>query len=74
MLQKGIPDISEKMLTTQLKEMEQTKLITRTVLCEKPLKVQYNISEEYKQLKLIINSLCDFSKEYGVQNQIIIND
>ena len=74
LLQKGIPDISEKMLTTQLKEMEQTKLITRTVLCEKPIKVQYNISEEYNQLKLIINSLCDFSKEYGVQNQIIIND
>jgi len=74
LLQKGIPDISEKMLTTQLRELEKTGLINRTVVCEKPLNVQYDISEEYNQLKLIVDSMCDFSKEYGRKNNIIVND
>jgi DNA-binding HxlR family transcriptional regulator len=74
LLQKGIPDISEKMLTTQLKEMEETGLICRTIICEKPLNVQYALSEKYTQLKLIIDSLCDFSKEYGEMNNIIVHD
>lgn len=74
LLQKGIPDISEKMLTTQLKEMEVTGLICRTVICEKPLNVQYSVSEEYNQLNLVVDSLCDFSKLYGKNKDIIVNE
>lgn len=74
LLQKGIPDITEKMLTTQLKEMEETGLICRKVICEKPLNVQYSLSEKHYQLKLIIDSLCDFSKAYGELNNIIVHD
>jgi DNA-binding HxlR family transcriptional regulator len=74
LLQKGIPDISEKMLTTQLKEMEETGLLCRTVICEKPLNVQYGLAKEYIQLKTIIDSLCGFSKSYGEKNQIIVNE
>lgn len=74
LLQKGIPDISEKMLTTQLKELETSQLICRTVICEKPLNVQYALSEDYTKLKGIIDALCDFSKEYGSKNNIIVHD
>lgn len=74
LLQKGISDITEKMLTTQLREMEETGLICRTVICEKPLNVQYALSEKYSQLKMIIDSLCDFSKAYGEMNNIIVHD
>lgn len=74
LLQKGIPDITEKMLTTQLKEMEVTGLICRTVICDKPLNVHYTISEEYSQLNMIVDSLCDFSKLYGEKNNIIVNE
>ena len=74
LLQKGIPDITEKMLTTQLREMEDTGIICRTVICEKPLNVQYELSEKYSQLKMIIDSLCDFSKAYGEMNNIIVHD
>ena len=74
LLQKGIPDITEKMLTTQLKEMEGTGLLSRTVICEKPLNVQYAIAEEYSQLHQFIDSLCDFSKLYGKKNNIIVHE
>lgn len=74
LLQKGIPDITEKMLTTQLREMEETGLICRTIICQKPLNVQYALPKEYSQLKQIIDSLCDFTKEYGEMNNIIVHD
>lgn len=72
LLQKGIPDISEKMLTTQLRELEESGLITRTVICEKPLNVQYALSEEYPELKVIVGGICDFAKLYGEKNKIHI--
>lgn len=72
--QKGIPDITEKMLTTQFKEMEVTGLICRTVIYEKPLNVQYSVSEEYNQLNLVVDSLCDFSKLYGKNKEIIVKE
>jgi len=74
LLQKGIPDITEKMLTTQLREMEDTGLIKRDVICEKPLNVQYELAKEHIKLETIINSLCEFSKNYGDNNNIIVHE
>lgn len=74
LLQKGIPEISEKMLTTQLREMEESGLLFRNVISEKPLNVQYALSEDYIKLKEIVDSLCDFSKEYGELNNIIVKE
>lgn len=72
LLQKGIPDITEKMLTTQLKEMENSGLILRTIVTEKPLHVEYSLSEDYNELKVIVDSLCDLGKEYGSKNSIVV--
>lgn len=72
LLQKGIPDISEKMLTTQLKDMENSGLILRTVVSEKPLHVEYALSEDYKELKVIVDSICNLGKEYGEKNNITV--
>ena len=74
LLQRAIPEISQKMLTTQLKELEENRLIIRTVIQEKPLNVQYHLSEDYSQLEDIVDSLCDFSKDYGKMNDIIVHE
>ena len=74
LLQKGIPEISEKMLTTQLKDLENTGLINRTVVCQKPLHVEYQLSDDYQQLSGIIEELCKFAKYYGEENDIIVHD
>lgn len=74
LLLKGIPDITEKMLTTQLKEMESSGLIHRIVISEKPINVQYELSEQYLELKVIVDSLCELGKEYGVKNDIRITE
>lgn len=74
LLRKGIPDISEKMLTTQLKEMVQTELIDRVIINEKPLVVQYSLSKKYVQLEEFVQLLCDFAKDYGNKNDIVVKD
>ncbi len=74
LLQKGIPDITHKMLITQLKELEESGLLIRTVIEEKPLKVKYHLSEEYENLIPIVEGFCTFSKEYASRNGIVLSE
>ncbi len=74
LLQKGIPDITHKMLVTQLKELEQSSILIRKVVSEKPLNVEYYLSTKYKELIPLVQGFCDFSKDYATQNEIILED
>lgn len=74
LLQKGIPDISHKMLITQLKELEETGILIRTAFEEIPPRVEYEIAEEYRALIPLLECLCDFTKQYAERNQITILD
>lgn len=44
-LVKLLPDISERMVTKQLKELEEDKLINREVFPEVPPKVEYSLTD-----------------------------
>jgi DNA-binding HxlR family transcriptional regulator len=45
MLQKAIPDISKQMLVNQLRELEDDKILQRTVFAEIPPRVEYSLTE-----------------------------
>jgi DNA-binding HxlR family transcriptional regulator len=53
-LQKAIPQISKQMLINQLHELEDDKIIQRTVFAEIPPKVEYKISRYGKSMLPII--------------------
>ncbi len=74
LLQKSIIDISHKMLVTQLRELEDSKILIRTVVSKKPLNVVYSLTTEYKDLIPLVNGFCDFSKNYAHINQIELGD
>lgn len=63
-LQKQVGKITTKTLTDQLRELEQLKIIHRTVYPENPPKVEYSLSELGKSLVPVLQSLCDFGKTY----------
>jgi len=56
-LKKAIPNITERMLTAQLRKLEEYSILTRTVYAEVPPKVVYELTEIGYELKPIINQM-----------------
>jgi DNA-binding HxlR family transcriptional regulator len=60
--------ISNKQLSKELKELEQNKLVKRTVLDTQPVTVQYNLTEYGWTLQGIIHGLAD----WGIKHREVI--
>ncbi|WP_316734926.1 helix-turn-helix domain-containing protein [Pedobacter aquatilis] len=56
-LKKFLPNITERMLTLQLRKLEENKIITRTVYAEVPPKVEYELTKIGYELKPVIKGL-----------------
>ncbi|MDC3418708.1 winged helix-turn-helix transcriptional regulator [Aquibacillus salsiterrae] len=56
-LQRLIPDVTKKMLTTQLRELEYHDIINRKVYAQIPPKVEYSITEYGEGLKPVLLSM-----------------
>jgi DNA-binding HxlR family transcriptional regulator len=54
-LRKGIPDISQKVLTQNLRAMEEDGIVIRKVFAEVPPRVEYQLSELGDSLRPIIS-------------------
>jgi DNA-binding HxlR family transcriptional regulator len=67
-LKKGIDGISQKVLTDNLKSMENDGLIIRTVYPEVPPKVEYKLSELGESLKPIIKSMENWGNDFLKNN------
>lgn len=63
-LQRAIVGISQKVLSSNLKEMEKAGLVTRTVIPETPIRTEYALSEVGESLMPIINSMVDWGTDY----------
>jgi DNA-binding HxlR family transcriptional regulator len=63
-LKRLIPEISEKMLIQQLRELEKDAIVHRDVETDVPLKVNYSFTEYGKSLIPIFQPLCDWGREH----------
>jgi DNA-binding HxlR family transcriptional regulator len=63
-LQKALPGINTKMLTKQLRCLEEDGVILRTVYPEVPPHVEYRISDFGKTLVPILEALCKWGADY----------
>lgn len=52
-----IPDISERMITKQLKELEKDNLINRTVFPEVPPRVEYSLTKLGKEIHPVLKGM-----------------
>ena len=71
-LKKAIPHITDKMLTSQLRELESEGFIHREVYAVVPPKVEYSITEKGKTSIPIITAIRDYGlfliKEEGINH------
>lgn len=63
-LKKSIQQISERMLTLQLRELEDDGIIKRTVFAEVPVRVEYELTEIGKELVPICLQLSDWGTRH----------
>lgn len=68
-LKKSIGHVSQKVLTAQLRQMEESGLITRTVFPEVPPHVEYSLTDLGYSLKPILDAMWDWGENYKAQLQ-----
>ncbi|MGB3262055.1 winged helix-turn-helix transcriptional regulator [Paenisporosarcina sp.] len=73
-LKKSIPSITQKMLTEQLRELEERAIISRKVYATVPPKVEYAMTDFGTSLIPLINGLCTWTEEYAKENDITLHE
>ena len=63
-LKKSIGSVSQKVLTTQLRAMEENGLVHREVYAQVPPKVEYSLTELGRSLKPILDAMRDWGEGY----------
>ena len=63
-LKKSIGNVSQKVLTSQLRQMEESGLLTRTVYPEVPPRVEYTLTELGHSLKPVLDAMRNWGEEY----------
>ncbi|MBM6969542.1 MAG: winged helix-turn-helix transcriptional regulator [Neglectibacter timonensis] len=67
-LKKSIGNVSQKVLTAQLRDMERNGLVNRKVYPEVPPRVEYSLTELGRSLKPILDAMWDWGEEFKAQN------
>jgi DNA-binding HxlR family transcriptional regulator len=63
-MRRKFPNVTQRMLTKQLRELEEAGLITRTVFAQVPPRVDYALSPRGESLKPVIAALKQWGDAY----------
>ena len=67
-LKKSIGSVSQKVLTAQLRDMEEKGLVHREVYAEVPPRVEYSLTDLGRSLKPILDAMQSWGEEYKAKN------
>ena len=68
-LKKSIGTVSQKVLTAQLRDMEEKGLLTRKVYAEVPPRVEYTLTETGYSLKPVLDAMWTWGADYKAKNR-----
>ena len=68
-LKKSIGSVSQKVLTAQLRDLEEKGLVSRKVSAEVPPRVEYSLTELGKSLSPILDAMREWGEHYQAQNK-----
>lgn len=63
-LRAAIPDISDRMLSERLRELEAAGIVVRTVLPDPPVRVEYDLTEKGRALKPALNAIGEWAARW----------
>lgn len=67
-LQRSVGNVSQKVLTAQLREMEEDGLVNRKVYPEVPPRVEYTLTELGRSLEPVLSALWNWGEAYQSKN------
>ncbi|MFC5528529.1 winged helix-turn-helix transcriptional regulator [Cohnella yongneupensis] len=63
-IKEQIPDMSDKMLTDRMKELESLGILTRTVYPDMPVRIEYELTEKGRNLEEVILSIQSWGENW----------
>src|ERR1700756_1215517 len=63
-LREAIPDITDRMLSERLQELEREGIVLRTVLPETPVRVEYALTKKGRGLASVIDAMADWAHKW----------
>ncbi len=67
-LKKSVGNVTQKVLTSQLRDMEQKGIVKRKVYAEVPPRVEYSLTELGYSLKPILDAMYMWGEEYKLKS------
>jgi DNA-binding HxlR family transcriptional regulator len=72
MLREAIPDITDRMLSERLQELEQEGIVARTVVPETPVRVEYELTKKGRALASAIDSIADWAEKWIAEVDTVV--
>src|SRR5512147_1510904 len=63
-LRSAIPDLSDRMLSERLRELETEGIVTRSVIPETPVRVEYALTEKGRALEAAIVAIAQWAEAW----------
>ena len=64
-LRDAIPDITDRMLSERLQELEQEGIVERTVFPETPVRVEYSLTKKGRGLAVAFDAIAEWAHKFG---------
>src|SRR5262245_10459526 len=64
MLRDAIPDITDRMLSERLQELEQEGIVERTVVPETPVRVEYSLTKKGRALASAMDAIAEWAEKW----------
>jgi DNA-binding HxlR family transcriptional regulator len=60
----AIPDITDRMLSERLRSLETEDLVTRWVIADSPVRVEYELTEKGRSLEIALNEISTWANRW----------
>lgn len=64
-LRDAIPEITDRMLSERLQELESEGIVERTVIPETPVRVEYSLTKKGRALATAVEAISDWAHKWG---------
>ena len=64
-LRDAIPDITDRMLSERLQELESEGIVERNVIPETPVRVEYSLTKKGRALAAAVEAISDWAHKWG---------